>query len=106
MHALIVVGSICVGLSKNCTRGPSTVKQILDGNHVKRGEKAHTITLQAGFALYLDGFPKTLPELSQCLENLSREVIEAFRESEKEKNREPTSSSSAASVPRKSLKRC
>ena len=100
------MGSICVGLSQNCTRGPSTVKQILDGNHVKRGEKAHMITLQAGFALYLDGFPKTLPELSQCLEKLSREVIEAFREGKKEKNREPTSSSSAASVPRKSLKRC
>ena len=27
--------------------GPSTVKQILDGNHVKRREKAHMITLQA-----------------------------------------------------------
>ena len=27
--------------------GPSTVKQILDGNRVKRGEKAHMITLQA-----------------------------------------------------------
>ena len=27
--------------------GPSTVKQILDGNHVKRGEKAHMITSQA-----------------------------------------------------------
>ena len=27
--------------------GPSTVKQILDGNHDKRGEKAHMITLQA-----------------------------------------------------------
>ena len=63
---------------------PSTVKQILDGNHVKRGEKAHMITLQAWFALYLDGFPKTLPELCQCLENLSREVIEAFREGKKE----------------------
>ena len=25
--------------------GPSTVKQILDGNHVKRREKAHVITL-------------------------------------------------------------
>ncbi|CAH3151769.1 unnamed protein product, partial [Porites lobata] len=47
--------------------GPSTVKQILDGNHVKRGEKAHMITLQALFALYLDGFLKTLPELRQSL---------------------------------------
>ena len=65
--------------------GPSTVKQILDGNHVKRGEKAHMITLQALFALYLDEFLKTLPELRQCLENLSREVIEAFKEGDKEK---------------------
>ena len=32
--------------------GPSTVKQILGGNHVKRGEVAHTITLQALFSLY------------------------------------------------------
>jgi len=65
--------------------GPSTVKQILDGNHVKRGEKAHMITLQALFALYLDEFLKNLPELRQCLENLSREVIEAFKEGDKEK---------------------
>ena len=33
--------------------GPFTVKQILDGNHIKRGEKAHMITLQAWFALHL-----------------------------------------------------
>ena len=32
--------------------GPATVKQILDGNHVKRGEVAHVVTLQALFALY------------------------------------------------------
>ena len=32
--------------------GPQTVKQILDGNHVKRGEEAHMITLQARFTLY------------------------------------------------------
>ena len=50
--------------------GPTTVKQILDGNHVKRDEKAHMITLQVLFALYLDEFLKTLPELRQCLENL------------------------------------
>ena len=40
------------------------------------------------FSLYLDGFPETLQELRQCLENLSREVIEAFGEGKKEKNRE------------------
>ena len=32
--------------------GPSTVKQILGGNHVKRGEAAHMVTLQALFSLY------------------------------------------------------
>ena len=32
--------------------GPPTVRQILDGNHVKRGENAHIIALQALFTLY------------------------------------------------------
>ena len=32
--------------------GPKTVKQILDGNHAKRGEEAHMITLQVLFTLY------------------------------------------------------
>ena len=32
--------------------GPSTVKQILRGNHVKRGEAAHMVILQALFSLY------------------------------------------------------
>ena len=32
--------------------GPSTVKQILGGNHVKRAQTAHLITLQALFRLY------------------------------------------------------
>ena len=31
--------------------GPATIKQILEGNHVKRGEAAHLVTLQALFAL-------------------------------------------------------
>ena len=36
--------------------GPSVVKQMLGGNHVKRGEAAHTVTLQALFSLYQDAF--------------------------------------------------
>ena len=36
--------------------GPSTVKQILRGNHVKRGEAAHMVILQALFSLYLEAF--------------------------------------------------
>ena len=59
----------------------------------------------AWFSLYLTGFPETLQELRQCLENLSREFIEAFREGKKEKI-ERAHPSLAASVPRKSLKRC
>ena len=36
--------------------GPSTVKQILGGNHVKRGEAAHMVILQALFSLYQEAF--------------------------------------------------
>lgn len=36
--------------------GPCTVKQILEGNHVKRAETAHLVTLQALFTLYQDAF--------------------------------------------------
>ena len=35
---------------------PSTVKQILGGNHVKRGKAAHIVTLQALFSLYQEAF--------------------------------------------------
>ena len=36
--------------------GSATVKQIIDGNHVRRGERAHVITLQALFTLYQEAF--------------------------------------------------
>ena len=36
--------------------GPATVKQIIEGNHVKRGETAHMITLQALFVMYQEAF--------------------------------------------------
>ena len=42
--------------------GPSTVKQILEGNHVKRGQTAHVITLQALFNLYQEAFLVKYPE--------------------------------------------
>ena len=35
---------------------PATVKQILEGNHIKRAETAHLITLQAIFILYQEAF--------------------------------------------------
>ena len=43
--------------------GSCTVKQIPDGKHVKRGEKANLTTLQAFFRLYLKGFLKNEPHL-------------------------------------------
>ena len=36
--------------------GSATVKQILDGKHVKRGVNAHMVTLQAFFQLYTEAF--------------------------------------------------
>ena len=36
--------------------GPSTVKQILEGNHIKRAETAQLVTLQSLFTLYQEAF--------------------------------------------------
>lgn len=36
--------------------GPSTVKQIIEGKHVRRGQSAHLITLQALHRMYLETF--------------------------------------------------
>jgi len=49
---------------------PSTVKQILEGNHVKRAEVAHLVTLQSLFSLYQEAFLNE--EASQCKEHLTR----------------------------------
>ena len=55
--------------------GPSTVKQILGGNHVKRAQTAHLITLQALFRLYQEAFiedyPNSLPNLTECITQLN-----------------------------------
>ena len=51
--------------------GPSTVRQILDGNHVKRGENAQITTLQALFTLYQEAFFKQHQELHETLRSLA-----------------------------------
>ena len=38
--------------------GQSTIKQILDGNHVKRGVKAHTVTLLSLFSMNMEDISK------------------------------------------------
>ena len=64
--------------------GPSTVKQIVDGKHVKRGKRAHMITLQALFSLYLEAFLVCSPDVRRTLEELSTKVGEGCKEGTKE----------------------
>ena len=45
--------------------GSATVKQIIDGNHVRRGERVHVITLQALFTLYHEAFSQQHLQLRQ-----------------------------------------
>jgi len=59
--------------------GPSTVKQIIEGNHVKRGERAHLLTLQSLFKLYYEAFEKQEPILCQNLQQLSEYVKESCK---------------------------
>ena len=50
--------------------GPSIVKQITEGNNVKRAEAAHLVTLQCLFNLYQEAFLNQ--EAGQCKERLMR----------------------------------
>ena len=57
--------------------GPATVKQILHGNYVKRGEVAHIVTLEALFALYQKAFLQSSQEDTKVIADLSNEVADA-----------------------------
>ena len=46
--------------------GPSTMKQILGGNHVKRGAATHMVILQALFSLYQEA-GSLLRETPSCV---------------------------------------
>jgi hypothetical protein len=81
--------------------GPSTVKQIIDGKHVERGEKAHMTTLQALFTLYHESFAKQEPELCQNLKHLDKDVRDACRDGKKERIEELIKVLSTPSVPPK-----
>ena len=56
--------------------GP-TVKQIFGGNHVKRGEAAHTITLQALFSLYQEAFFVKHPAVRTIIEQSANQLSDA-----------------------------
>ena len=64
--------------------GPSTVKQIIDGKHVKRVKRAHMITLKAIFFLYLEAFLEGSPDVRHSLDKLSTKIGDACKEGTKE----------------------
>lgn len=61
--------------------GQSTCNQIINGNHVKRGLKAHIMTLLALFHLYKDVFFRSHSELELALKG----VLDDFNEHVKQK---------------------
>ena len=63
---------------------PSTVKQILGGNHVKRREAAHTITLQALFSLYQEAFFLKHPAVRTIIEKSANQLSDACKEGDKQ----------------------
>ena len=70
--------------------GPFTVKQILHGNHIKRGEKAHMITLQAWFALYLSmAFLKLCQNCTSVLRIYQEKLLKHSERARKRKIESP-----------------
>ena len=69
--------------------GPSTVSQILEGNHVKRSEAAHFVTLQSLFTLYLEAFlSQHAGHCKERLTQLTRQLEDACSRGEKRKIQE------------------
>ena len=64
--------------------GPSTVKQILGGNHEKRGEAAHTVTLQALFSLYQEAFFVRHPALRTIIKKSANRLSDACKKGDKQ----------------------
>lgn len=65
--------------------GPATVKQIIDGNHVKGGETAHIQTL---FVLYQEAFFQQDPSPYRCLQELAKQLCDACIDGSKEQLKE------------------
>ena len=64
--------------------GPSTVKQILGGNHMKRAQTAHMITLQALFMMYHEAVMVEDPNSHQSLEESITQLSDACANGSKE----------------------
>ena len=64
--------------------GPSTVKQIIDGKHVRRGQTAHLVTLQALCSLYQESFFQFDKECYEAIFQAAKELKEACTQGKKE----------------------
>ena len=74
--AFIENGSIYMAWMESDLYGPNTVKQILQANHMKRGEAAHLVTLQSFFILYQE-FLMDVPESSRSrLKSLAKDLCD------------------------------
>ena len=58
--------------------GPTTVKQILEGKHMKRGVEAHVVTLQSLFQLYQTAFLKDHHDLQEPLTKAAQALERSF----------------------------
>ena len=63
--------------------GPATIKQIIDGNHVKRGEAAHMVTLQALFLMYQKAFFEQESQIHEKLEKVAKDLANACTKGKK-----------------------
>ena len=68
--------------------GPATVKQILEGGHVKRAETAHMVTLQALFTLYQEALFQDNSDIHRSLEKLANQLNDAYSNGSKEQVKE------------------
>ena len=57
--------------------GPATVKQILEGRHVRRAIEAHVVTTQTLFLLYQEAFFEDHPELVSRLTAAAENIRQA-----------------------------
>lgn len=64
--------------------GPATVRQIIEGKHVRRGVNAHLITLQALFTMYQESLFQDDLQSRQRLEQVAKELSEACTGGKKE----------------------
>lgn len=64
--------------------GSSRVKQIIEGKHVRRGQTAHLVALQALFSMYQEAFFQSDGVCYQAISQAAKELCEACTQGKKE----------------------